>query len=62
MSCIRFRTNPVPSKRAYSAALDNFAELLSMDIPLPEIADRMDITQGSACAYLRTLRERYGEA
>lgn len=53
--------NAVPSKKQVTATLNQFAELLSRDLPLTEIASEMEMTVGSACAWLRILCERMGE-
>ena len=41
--------------------LDHFAELLSRDIPIPQIAERMGIGRGAAHALLKKLRDRLGD-
>lgn len=52
----------LPGKQAMNAAIDELAEHLSQDrLSLNEIADRMDISRGSACVVYRELCERYGE-
>jgi hypothetical protein len=61
MRHFRFHSAYAPvTQRQFKAALDEFAELLSRDIPLPEIAERMTITGGTACVMLETIRERLG--
>ena len=57
----RFRTEPPPSQRQWDAALNTFAELLSRDLPLADIAERMSVSRGSVCVFLRMLCERMGE-
>jgi len=44
----------------YAAKMDKFAELLSLDLPIPVIADRMCIPSGSAYVLLGQLRAKYG--
>ena len=39
---------------------DKFAELLSLDIPIPTIAYRMGIGKGVAFALMKKLRQKYG--
>lgn len=46
---------PTPSER-----LDRFAELLSQDLPMRVIAERMGIGKGAAYAMLCKLRDKYG--
>jgi hypothetical protein len=61
MRHFRFHSAYAPvTQRQFNAALDEFAELLSRDIPLPEIAERMAITGGTACVLLETIRGRLG--
>jgi hypothetical protein len=43
-----------------TARLDRFAELLSLDIPIPQICERMGIGKGSGFALMMKLREKYG--
>lgn len=43
------------------ATLDRFAELLSRDVPLSVIAERMGIRRARASQLLMTLRKRLGE-
>lgn len=58
----RFHSGTLPPTQAQIAsALDQFAELLSLDLPLSEIAARMSVSRGTCCVLLRTLCERYGE-
>ena len=40
--------------------LDHFAELLSLDIPLSEIRERMGVTKGCTASLLAKLRAKYG--
>ena len=40
--------------------LDRFAELLSLDIPVPDIAERMCIGKGAAYALKMKLEALYG--
>lgn len=49
-----------PSERQIAHSLDEFAELLSRDLPLNDIATAMQITRGTACVLLHWLRERIG--
>lgn len=51
----------IPRSVQFRAMLDDFAELLSNDLPLPEIANRLDITQGTACVLLSRLCAEFGE-
>lgn len=44
----------------YEAKLDRFAELMSLDIPIPQICERMGIPRGSAYRLLMDLRRRLG--
>jgi len=53
---------PPISQRQWESSLNEFAELLSQDIELPQIAERMHVTGGTACVLLRELECRYGEA
>jgi predicted DNA-binding protein YlxM (UPF0122 family) len=46
---------------AVERTLDAFADFLADDLPLNDIADRLKITRGSACAYYRMLKERFGD-
>ena len=48
------------TKAAAAEKLDRFAELLSLDLPIPVIADRMCIPSGSAYVLLGQLRAKYG--
>ena len=51
------------SARQIAAAaerLDRFAELVSLDIPIPQIAERMGIGKGAAYAIMMKLRAKYG--
>jgi hypothetical protein len=41
--------------------LDKFAELVSRDIPIPEICQRMSIGKGAGYALMGKLRSMYGE-
>ena len=50
-----------PTETQLNGAISELAELLSLDMPLAEIAARMSITVGSVCALLRMLCERMGE-
>lgn len=52
---------PPPTQAQIDSALDNFADLLSLDLPLSEIAARMSVSGGTCCVLLRMLCERYGE-
>lgn len=54
------RPTPQPTPRQIAVALDDFSELLSRDLPLPEIAQRMEITGGTATVLLRLLNEKMG--
>jgi hypothetical protein len=54
------RGEPGPSAQQRAQALDQFAEYLSADMALNDIADTMHITRGSACVFLRELDLRYG--
>jgi DNA-binding transcriptional regulator LsrR (DeoR family) len=50
-----------PQQAADSAAqLDRFAELLSLDLKTPEIAERMGIARTRASQLLGKLRAKYG--
>ena len=42
-------------------SLDQFAELLSDDMPLADTARRMSVTGGTACVLLARLKAQYGE-
>jgi hypothetical protein len=44
----------------HQAKLDRFAELLSLDIPMPTIAERLGIGRGAAHHLLAELRAKYG--
>ena len=44
----------------YEARLDRFAELLSLDIPIPEIRQRMGLGKGHAYNLLGKLRAKFG--
>lgn len=44
----------------YAERLDRFAELLSLDIPMPAIAQRIGTSRGGAHRLLGVLREKYG--
>lgn len=41
--------------------LDRFAELLSSDIPIPQIAERMGIGRGTAHDLLKKIRDELGD-
>ena len=43
-----------------NSRLDRFAELLSLDIPIPDICIRMGIPRGSGYAHIQQLRAKYG--
>lgn len=45
---------------AHRERLDHFAELLSLDLEIPVIAQRMGIRLGAAHNLLATLRAKYG--
>ena len=45
---------------SYHAKLDQFAELLSLNLETPEIAERMGITRPRASQMLGQLRKKYG--
>lgn len=45
---------------AYAAKLDRFCELLSLDIPIPIIRERMGIPKGSAYRMMMDLRRKLG--
>lgn len=49
-----------PTRQQIEAALEVFAELMSDDRPLNDIADIMGISRGSACVYLAMIRQRLG--
>ena len=57
----RFHYFDAPTPRQIEHSLDQFADLLSEDVPLPDIADRMMVTPGTVLVLLRMLCERYGE-
>lgn len=57
----RSSTYKAPTKKQLDLALNEFSELLSRDMSLPQISDAMEITIGSACAYLRMLCLKMGE-
>lgn len=58
-----FRSGNQPTVAQMEAVLSDFAELLSSDrFTLPEIASRMELSQGTVCVLLHTLCSRYGEA
>ena len=42
------------------ARLDRFAELVSLDIEIPQICQRMRIPRGSGYALMMKLRQKYG--
>lgn len=44
----------------YAARLDRFAELLSLDVPMPQIAQRLGASRGGAHRMLGELRRKYG--
>lgn len=50
-----------PTQAQLNAALEQFAELLSFDLSLADIAERMQISVGSACVLLSNLCGLYGE-
>lgn len=59
-----FRGHPInqrPSKKQSELVLAEFAELLSRNWELKDIASQMEMSVGSACAWLRILRETMGE-
>lgn len=61
MRSFSFRADTLPPTKAMVAqSLDDFAELLSLDIPLAQIADKMGVTFGTACVLLRQLNDKYG--
>lgn len=49
------------SQRTIDAYVDQFAELLALDLPLNTIADRLSVTRGTATVLLRHLCEKMGE-
>lgn len=49
-----------PDPAQVEQVLAQFAEALEEDLPLNAIADRLAITRGSACAYLKMLCDRLG--
>lgn len=50
-----------PAQREHQAQqLDRFAELLSLDLATPEIAERMGIARTRASQMLGALRAKYG--
>lgn len=57
-----FRGHPItqPSKQQLAHSLDQFAEFLSCDMALPDIADAMGVTRGTSCVLLRMLCEKMG--
>jgi hypothetical protein len=44
----------------YETKLDRFAELLSLDIPIQQIAQRLGVTRSCASGLLGVLRAKYG--
>lgn len=42
------------------ARLDRFAELLSLDIPMPDICARMGLSRGGASAMMKKLLAKFG--
>ena len=52
---------PGPTQAQLARSLDQFAELLSNDMPLPLIAREMQVTEGTCCCLLRMLKEEFGE-
>ena len=44
----------------YAAKMDRFAELLSLDLTTPEIAERMGMKRPRASQMLGILRAKYG--
>lgn len=44
----------------YQVRLDRFADLLSLDIPIPDICQRMGLGKGHAYNLLAILRDKYG--
>jgi hypothetical protein len=49
-----------PTLKRFADALDDFAELLSEDLPLNECAARMEVTVGTACVLFVAMCERLG--
>lgn len=61
MKLFRFPSgNPLPTKAQIEQALDTFAELLSLDHSLNDIAASMSISRGTACVFLRMICDRLG--
>jgi hypothetical protein len=48
-----------PDPAAIERTLDRFADELADDRPLDDIARRLRLTRGSACAFLKMLHDRY---
>lgn len=46
---------------AHFEKLDRFAELLSLDLPIPVIRERMGISIGGAHRLMQCLRDKYGD-
>lgn len=44
----------------YAAKMDRFAELVSLNLPLTAVAERLCITKGAACRMMCELRAKYG--
>lgn len=51
---------PRADRTPYVDRFDHFAELLSLDIPMPEIGRRLGMTRGGTGNMLRKLRDKYG--
>jgi transposase-like protein len=50
-----------PSRRQWDEAISEFADHLSNDMPLNDIAARMDVSRGTVCVWLHQLCVRLGE-
>jgi len=55
-----FYGEPPPTRKQWEAALDHFAELLSRDIGLNEIASIMEVSRGTVCVFLKWLSDEFG--
>ncbi len=58
---MRYFVSNQPSQAQIDYSLDQFAEYLSQDLELPQIANLMQVSIGTTCVLLRLLCERFGE-
>jgi predicted DNA-binding protein YlxM (UPF0122 family) len=57
----RFYGQPPVTAKQMNAAREEFADHLSNDMPLNDIAARMDVSRGTVCVWLHQLCVRLGE-